>query len=276
MFRIALVSGVTLIAAAFAAQLPCSAVERSISVSGTGTVDAPPDEVTIELLLKAVDHDLVRVRNTSDLQVRKALEFAQAHGAKEGDYRVSGLKLGLSYNEQLRRQIFHVEREMSLRLVQLENLNPLLAELLKQSDWSVESITFGSTRSQAIEADARRLAMEDARASAAQAAELADLKLGKPISISIDLESQAPFVTSVIPVVGRGDDPFGAKSDARPRVEDGKDGPQVAAVQSSAQLLAVALSGQDDGVDDEDDNAAFGLGKIRFSARVSVEYELTD
>src|SRR5690348_12582610 len=89
-----------------------SAADRTVSVSATGVVQTPPDELHIALALKTVDDDLVRVRAQSDRQVQAVMELAQKHGAKEGDYEIGSLSLGLSFNEQLKRQIYHVDRKM--------------------------------------------------------------------------------------------------------------------------------------------------------------------
>jgi hypothetical protein len=125
--------------------------------------------------------------------------------------------------------------------------------------------------------------MAEAHAKAAQAAELADLKLGKPIAIHLAGESQAPFVTSVSPVVGRNDDPFGQLPSNRRKLRspEALDGPAVAAAHLDARVLVAAIDdakgGEADGKDKEGDvDASFGLGKIQFTAHVSVEYELLE
>ena len=120
--------------------------DRLVSVSGSGLVSVPPDEVVVKIQFSTVDDDLVRVRADSDKQLKTILDLAQKQGAKPGDYDVSSLKLELSYNEQLKRQVYEVQRELSVKLGVLANLNPLLADLLKLSDIRIESITFGSSK----------------------------------------------------------------------------------------------------------------------------------
>src|SRR5688572_5400201 len=128
------------LAIALGANAALFSAERIVSVSGSGLVSVSADEVTINLSLSTVDDDLVRVRETSDKQVQAILDLAQKHGAKAGDYKVSSLKLALSFNEQLRRQVYEVEREMSVKLGVLANLNPLLADLLKLAEMQIASI----------------------------------------------------------------------------------------------------------------------------------------
>jgi len=250
--------------------------ERTVSVSGSGLVSVPADEVTINLSLSTVDDDLVRVRETSDKQVQAILDLAQKHGAKPGDYKVSSLKLALSYNEQLRRQVYEVEREMSVKLGVLANLNPLLADLLKLSEMQIASIEFGASKAREHEQEARRRAVTDAKETALHLAELAGLKLGKAQQISAFGEQQRPFVTSVIPFVGRAD-PFGSRRERRAAQEQ-PDAPAAAAISIPRNIadnlfVAAQVAGAEGKAPAD---GTFGLGLIDFTASISIDFELID
>jgi hypothetical protein len=112
-------------------------------------------------------------------------------------------------------------------------------------------------------------------------AELTDLKLGKPVAVHFSGESQAPFVTGVIPVVGQNDDPFGQAPLRRLEWRSAR-GPQIASRPLDERFVAltpITLQEKEEGnkgQDEQADNAAFGLGNIRFTAHVSVEYELAE
>jgi uncharacterized protein YggE len=249
--------------------------DRVVQVSGSGLVSVPADEVVIKLSLSAVDDDLVRVRTSSDKQVKTILDLAEKHGAKPGDYEVNSLKLELSFNEQLRRQVYEVQRELSVKLGVLANLNPLLADLLKLSDLRIESITFGASNARQHEQESRRRAMTDAKETATHLAELAGLKLGKAQQITSSDGATRPFATSVIPVVGKAD-PF--------RLNRGKPSKALSSPVASLDFhpnhrdLFVALQaagGQAAGAEPPADGT-FGLGLIEFSVSVTVDFELVE
>ncbi|MCI0357195.1 MAG: SIMPL domain-containing protein [Planctomycetaceae bacterium] len=251
-----------------------TAADRLVSVSGSGRVSAPPDEVVIKIQFSTVDDDLVRVRADSDKQLKAILDLAQKQGAKPGDYDVSSLKLELSFNEQLKRQVYEVQRELSVKLGVLANLNPLLADLLKLSDIRIGSITFGSSKSRDYEMEARRRAVADAKETAAHLAMLAELKLGKARQISAFNQAIRPFVTSVIPVVGQAD-PFAPRraSAARPRSSS----QAAAAVEGPGGVeFVVAQAGGGQVAGNAANDEAFGLGLIEFTADVSIEFELVE
>jgi uncharacterized protein YggE len=263
---------ITLTCSVFAAQ--ALAVDRTIAVSGSGVVRVAPDQVEIAIALEAVDDDLVRVRASSDQQVKTILELAQKHGVQPDGFDVSSLKLGLSYNEQLKRQIYHVDRSMSLKLGVLANLNALLAELLKQPDAKIGEIRFGASKARDHELEARTKAVADAKETAGNLAQLAGLKLGKAIRIESYGEQQRPFVTSVIPVVGQVD-PFAAPRRGRdnPATVD-RASPQRGP--AGVTLVAATLAGFQAAQPPAGGDGAFGLGQIEFSATVSIEFEMTE
>lgn len=230
------------------------AAQRVVRVDAQGTVQVAPDEVLISVELKTVDDDLVRVRQNSDTQVRGILELAKKHGVKEGAFQVSELKLGLSYNDELRRQIYHIERSLQLRLSELANLNALLADLLKQPDASVGEIQFDSSKADKHRRAALEKAVERARTKATLLAGAVDLKLGKAVSLVTTDESYRPFVTSVVPVV--------AKKSATP-VPPGLSGGGFFLLFAQAQEQPAA-------------EGTFGLGMLEFSASVAAEFEMLD
>lgn len=252
-----------------------TSADRLVSVTGQGRVTVPPDEVVIKIQFSTVDDDLVRVRADSDKQLQTILDLSQKQGAKPGDYDVSSLKLELSFNEQLKRQVYEVQRELSVKLGVLKNLNPLLAELLKLSDIRIESITFGSSGALEHEREARRRAMADDKETATQLAMLAELKLGKARQISAVNQSTRPFVTSVIPFVGQADPFAPRRGTIRPQAHS-QASANAAASRSGVKFVAVEGDGEQAAGDAAPNEGAFGLGLIEFSTDVSIEFELVE
>jgi hypothetical protein len=167
---------------------------------------------------------------------------------------------------------------MSVKLGVLANLNALLADLLKLPDLSVESITFGSSRAGEHEQEARRRAMTDAKSTALQLAELAGLKLGKAQQIVASDLSQRPFVTSVVPVVGKEGGFFG-RSSLRVPAKLPRPGGSEARAGAAARLtgaIFVSAPGDANQAAAGAGDGAFGLGLIEFTASVSVDFELVE
>lgn len=258
-----------LLASAAAAAEPAPPL---VHVSGRGVVRVVPDQVVVELTVTTVDDDLIRVRRNSDQDARTILTLATKHGVDPRGFEVSRLELMLDYNEQLRRQIYHVERDVTLELNDLRKLDALLSDLLLQRNLEVVGISFVSSQARQHEFEARKRAVADAKEKAEHLAELSGYKLGKARDIRVSRESHTPFFTSVSPVVGFCDEtapPHGPEN----RPADADDSVASAAA-SGPQLRLVTYQAPDAAAPAA--AKPFALGMIEVTAQVTMDFELAE
>jgi uncharacterized protein YggE len=266
------------LAASVAAAEPAAGL---VQVSGSGTVKAVPDEVRISMTVTTIDDDLMRVRADSDKQARTVLELARKHAAASR-FEVSRLDLTLDYNKQLRRQIYQVERDVAITLNDLTKLDALLSDLLQQPNCQIVGITFGTSRARNHQFEARRRAVTDAKEKAAYLAELNGLKLGKARTIHAIHEVEAPFVTSVFPVVGAADVPSHYRggplwADAEPAPRQVRE--HTPPARPSFRLVAFQARSGDapkEANKAELRGKPFALGYIEISASVNIDFELVE
>lgn len=244
----------------------------SLVVTGRGIVSVVPDRVSIDITLATTDDDLLRVRESSDQDARAIITLAKEHGVEEqSGVEVTRLELSLDFNEQLRRQIYQVERDLTLTLADLGKLDGLLSGLLAGRNAKVVGIRFVAGDERQHEFEALRRAVADAKEKATHLAALTDQRLGRARHVQVVNESQRPFVTSIIPIVGgrsrgRGADPFGAQLDG-----DAAAGKLAAdASPAGSRLLPIAFQQANAAAEAA---APFALGTIEVSAEVRVDYE---
>jgi uncharacterized protein YggE len=254
-----------LVLACFASSLFAQgAPQKLVHVSGSHTVSVAPDQVDIEVTITTTDDDLLRVRASSDKVASSILAFCKKHGVEDKGFVVSRLELSLDFNEQLKRQIYTVERDVTISLSDLSRLDAVLSDLLKETSTKVAGVSYATSKSRQYELQALRGAAADAQERAKLLAELHDLKLGKAQDIRVVNQACRPFVTSVVPVVGA------AELEHRQLVE----GAQVTAIKTSKPQTPtkrfVVLQQPAAG------NAPFGLGTLEFSASVQIDYLLVE
>ena len=250
---------------------------RLVHVSGRGVVRVVPDEVVIGMTIKTVDDDLVRVRTASDEQARAVLSLAKKHGVKEDGFQVSRLAISLDYSEQLRRQIYEVERDITIKLHRLGNLDGLLSDLLGVPNSKITGITFGTTKARERRLEALRRAVADAREKAALLADLNGLALGSARDIEVVTETESPFVISVVPVVGSTDDPRqdGTTATGRGAELRGREGGNSKGPLPAGLVAFKAPAGRPQQAAKAAKKAApFALGLIDLTASVSIDFEL--
>jgi hypothetical protein len=249
---------------------------RIVHVSGIGTVKVAPDVVFVSLTMNAVDDDLLRVRESSDKTARGALDIAKKNGAPADQVEISRLDLSLDFNKHLNRQIYQVRRDATIKLNDLAKLDSLLSDLLHEPNLTVVKISFDTSRQESHQLEALSLAVANAKQQGEFLANLHGFKLGKAADIRIDAESEQPFVTSVVPVVGEDERPTESRFVGRPVQRPGVK----AAIPSALQPPIFRLVALDAAERPADGNAKpagvkpFALGQITVVARVSVDYEL--
>ncbi len=252
---------------------------RLVHVSGEGLVRVVPDEVVIDVTITTVDDDLIRVRSQSDAQAQAVLDLTKKHGAGEDGFEVTRLELSLDYSEQLRRQIYEVERDVVIKLHELPRLDALLSDLLRVPDSKILGISFGAAEGRRLQFVALGRAVDDAKEKAAHLARLHELTLGKPLDIRVVSEHQAPFVMSVVPVVGAVEEGTQrrAASDGR---QTGNGGPEQRCAAPSLPLRSVSFQAPRKPVREDTETAQkaapFALGLIEITAAVEIDFELTE
>lgn len=235
-----------------------------VHVSGHGLVRVAPDQVIVDLTVTTTDDDLIRVRESSDKDARTILALAEKHGIKEDGFEVSRLELSLDYNEQLRRQIYQVERDVTLTLGDLTKLDAVLSDLLRERNLKVVGINFVTSKVRQHEFEALSRAVADAKEKGAHLAKLSGFELGSAREIRVISESHRPFVTSVIPVVGSAT-PRGLKRNSTQVAKD---------VGETSNVRFVAF--QDPTAEARVDGKQFALGMIEISAHVNIDFEFAE
>lgn len=250
---------------------------RFVTVSGTGTVTAPPDQVELSIAVTTEGDDLLEARRDSDDDLRAILELGQTHGVAPEDFRVTKLKISYGFNEERRRFYYRVDRDAEMTLKDIAKFDALLAAALKRGGFNITGIVFGTSKGAELESEARRHAVAAARARAAELAQLNGLELGAARAIRDDEFSQRPFVTSVMPVVGdRGLRPAASGLPPGGGIFSVPDGKSYPVSQPAALLTRLSQPGTDqgDGQPAGRTDMATGLGVIETTAGVTIEFEL--
>lgn len=163
------------------------AVQEQVRVSGSGVVYGEPDQAVLELGVEATDPDARTVIDATS-EAMTALQAAlQAMGVDERDIRTVVFDL---YREEpygddgepqpVRYRLIHLV-EVTVRDV--DAVGDLLAAAVEAGADRVGGVRFGLSDASELEAQARRVAVENARAKAEDLAEAAGRSVGRALSI---------------------------------------------------------------------------------------------
>jgi uncharacterized protein YggE len=173
-----LVSGVV---AAEGMQMP--SMPRTVSVSGTGTIDATPDIARLSLAVQRRDASMQAARDDT-IRVSKAfLALCARLGIKESKIRTSGLTIQPEYrwDEKDNKQVFtgyFVQRQLQVEINDIDKLGDVIEGAIDAGVNEVSPPQLDSSKRKELNRDALAAATEDAKANAERIATSLGVKLG--------------------------------------------------------------------------------------------------
>jgi len=156
---------------------------RTISVSGTGTIDATPDIARLSLAVQRRDTNM-QVARDATIKVSKAfLALCTKLGIKESKIRTSGLTIQPEYrwDEKENKQIFtgyFVQRQLQVEINDLDKLGDVIEGAIDAGVNEVSPPQLDSSKRKELNRDALAAATADAKANAERIATSLGVKLG--------------------------------------------------------------------------------------------------
>jgi uncharacterized protein len=193
---LALVLGLmSLLALPTFAQDNSAPIPGTIRVSGTGTVNTAPDTATVIVGVTIVDSDLKTAYTNANDQVAAIIAAVQEAGVAVEDIRTFGLNIyqdssyppmpamdgGQGETPELR---YNVSNQVSVKVRDISKVADVINAAVDAGANNLFGLEFGVSDIKTQQTEARKLALEDARAKAAELAEAAGVELGDIVSIS--------------------------------------------------------------------------------------------
>jgi hypothetical protein len=173
-----------LFTATASAQMPgMEPMPRTISVSGSGTVDATPDIARLSLAVQRRDVSM-QVARDETVRVSKAfLALCTKLGIKENKIRTSGLTINPEYrwDEKENKQIFtgyFVQRQLQVEINDLDKLGNVIEGAIDAGVNEVSPPELDSSKRKELNRDALAAATVDAKANAERVASSLGVRLG--------------------------------------------------------------------------------------------------
>jgi len=171
-----------------------------ISVSGQGVAVAEPDIASLALGVSTLADSARQARDDAAESMTALIASLQENGVAEKDYHTSQFSINPEIDYRPNgQQVIRGYRVTSMLAVTVRDLDRV-GEVIDESvdavgdPIQVQGVTFSIEDPSALMAEARSLAMTDAKTKAEALAGLADVELGKPLAIS---ESSAGGVPPV-------------------------------------------------------------------------------
>jgi uncharacterized protein YggE len=160
---------------------------RSISVSGTASVQVPVDVIVWTLVIADSDRDMLAAKRRNDERVRAVIGLRTELGLKAGDVETGQVSIRREFeqDEQGRQGAFKhftISRAIVVRQRDLEQFDLFLEKFVATAQPDV-TFEFQYTRIQDARAETRRKALQAAQEKAAALARVVGAKLGRVLRI---------------------------------------------------------------------------------------------
>jgi hypothetical protein len=164
--------------------------ERTMGVSGTGRVTVVPDIAAINIGVRSEAEDVTEALDTNTAQASRISRALQELGIEEDDIQTSNFNVYPSdrydpMTGQVEGRYFVVENTVNVTVRDLTSLGEVLTAVVEAGANNIYGINFDVEDREAAVAEARKLAIEDAKAKAQAIAEESGVELGEIISISV-------------------------------------------------------------------------------------------
>lgn len=190
-----------------------AAQAEGISVSGSGSAFGAPDVAVLQMGVSVLKPSVKEARQQAASAMQDVVDSMKDNGIEEKDIQTTRFSVQAEYDYDEGRQSlrgFRVTNIVTAKLRDIDKTGDVLDDVIEAGGDLVEvqSVNFTIDDPDELREEARREAVEDARQKAETLAELAGVKMGKPLSIS---ETAGP-----VPTLYRGATEMGAGPAAPP------------------------------------------------------------
>jgi hypothetical protein len=160
-------------------------MKPGITVTGIGTAGAPPDKCVLTLGAAAAARTVAEAMTSVSQKVEAVLAALAERGVAGPDVRTSELTIWPEQDREGSPTGFRVRNIVRAEIADIARVGEVVAAATAAAGDMAEmqGITFQLIETGPVEAEARRLAWETARAKAEQLASLAGVRLGAPVSV---------------------------------------------------------------------------------------------
>ncbi|MDF2415733.1 DUF541 domain-containing protein [Aeromonas sp. 1HA1] len=171
-------------------------------VSGYAEQKAEPDMLTLNVSVTALEKQGIKAKQQVDGKVAAFFGQLEGLGIKRSDVEAGNLVIFPEYqypqNKKPELVGYRAQRQLAVKLYQLDKLSELMDTALKAGLESVSQIEYGLKSPQTIKEQARVGAVEDAKIKAESLAKAFGMKLGKVYSVEYRNNTPMPVYSRAL------------------------------------------------------------------------------
>lgn len=166
-----------------------------ITVTGESTVYVKPDEVTLTFGVETKNVDAKIAKSSNDKLMNEIHQYLKSQKIDPKNIQTDYVRLNSMYvyNDKERQEEYVAVNTVSLKLTDIKQYEKIASGLLERGINKINQVTFGSSKLEQHQAEARTLAIKNAQEKAKSLAEAIGQSIGKAYYISETTSSVIPY-----------------------------------------------------------------------------------
>ncbi len=160
-----------------------------INVSGEGKIKVVPDQVLISFSLESKGTKADEVKRENDKKIDAILKFIKKSSIAKEDFQTQRVSLNPNYDAAKKKYNYIATQTIQILLKDLSKYDELIEGLLNEGINRIDNVEFKSSKIEALQSEARKLAIKDAKSKAEDFVSVLNQKVGKAILISDNSQS---------------------------------------------------------------------------------------
>lgn len=166
-----------------------------VCVSGEGKIKTRPDQAIINIAIESKGAKAADVKKENDAATDKVLQFIKTMKIPSEEVLTQNVSLNTNYDYEKKKHTYLATQSISIQLKDLSKYAELSAGLVDAGVNRIDNVEFKSSKIKALQSEARKLAIVDAKAKATDYVTALGQKMGKAILITDNTERHYPIVS---------------------------------------------------------------------------------
>lgn len=168
--------------------------QNTVDVTGIGIVTVVPDQANITVRNESTGKDAALVKQENDRVIGNVLSFLREMKINDKDVKTEYVRLNKNYDYNSKTYNYAANQTISIRLKDLDKYESLINGLISTGINRIDGVSFSSSNKEALESEARKKAIANAKMKAEEYAGVLNQTIGKAITISeFSFQSSTPY-----------------------------------------------------------------------------------
>ena len=163
-----------------------------INVSGEGKIKVTPDQAAISISVETKGVKASDVKKENDIKIDAVLKFIKKMNIAKEDFQSQRINLYPNYDYEKKKSNYMATQTVVVLLKDLNKYDVLMDGLVDLGINRIDNVEFKSSKMEALQTDARKLAIQNARAKAEDFVSVLNQKVGKAMTISDNSQAYYP------------------------------------------------------------------------------------